>query len=247
MAQVYGAGGKTMPKRGRLGTGSYWPAGTPIFSVRGNTFSGMEPLTSTPDETTTSFGEVSRAAISTQQGRLNSVAIHPNKGFYNTATIPKTPAMVPSTIVETNNLQPVSPKSAALQMPQERNTNSAGGTHKKGKTYKTTFGASKTMPTDSAFLRNQTAMYKHSAKPKPGNAHEAVKTFATSRTVARVEKPLPLSGGLVSGQQRTPPPSFVSRNQLWQDPNNSFLAGTPSAGTLQTGTGRWSMVKMGVV
>lgn len=48
--QVYGAGGKTVPKRGRLGTGSYYPAGTPIFGHRGNVFAGLITTKTAADE-----------------------------------------------------------------------------------------------------------------------------------------------------------------------------------------------------
>jgi hypothetical protein len=249
MAQVYGAGGKTKPKRGRLGTGSYYPQGTPLFSHHGNVFPGIQVITSDTDSPQIPFGDPQRASISTQQGRLHSASLNPNRGQYNLSTLPLAPPETVSSGVDNTNLTPTLTLKAfqPLQMPHERNGNSASGTHKKGLPYKTTFGASKTMPTDSAFKHNPSAMYKHLAKPKPGSAIEAVKTFATERTVARPNNPLPVSGGLSSGSNRVPPASFVSRGNQFTDPNNSFVAGAQSVATARVGVGRWSMVKKGVV
>lgn len=247
MAQVYGAGGKTLPKRGRLGTGSYWPQGTPLFSHHGNVFPGIKVEREAFPEI--SFGETSRASISTIAGRsaINTQAIHPNRSFYDTGTQVLAPAAIASSAVEGTNLQPVLPRDAVLTMPHERNTNSASGTKKKGLPYRTVFGASKTMPTDSAFQKNPGAMYKHSTRKKPSPAFEAVKKEATSRTFARSANPPAASYLSLAQQHRTPPPSFVSRNNQWMDPNNSFLSGAHSAATARAGAGRWNTIKKGVV
>lgn len=245
--QVYGAGGKTVPKKGRLGTGSYYPAGTPLYLHSGNTFPGIN--VAKPEFHQLTFGDPSRGGIATVVGqdRTKFPALHPNKAHYNTITLPLAPAMIVSSSNERNNLQPTAPRYAALSMPNERNTNSASGTKKKPLVYRTAFGASKTMPTDTAFQHNPNAMYKHSVRQKPNNTIEAVKKVATDRTFARQPNPLPKSGGMDnSGQQhRTPPPSFVSHGQHWTDPHNSFIAGkTTIAGA---GVGRWSIVKTGVI
>jgi hypothetical protein len=247
MAQVYGAGGKTHPKKGRLGTGAYYPSGTPLYIHNGNVFPGIH--VERPQFPQTTFGDPSRAGIATVvgQNRVMSLALHPNKAQYNTITLPLAPAMVVSSSGDNNNHQPIAPSQSILTMPHERNTNSASGTRKKGLAFKTTFGAGQSMPTDSAFRHNPGAMYTHKTKPKPGPAHEAVKVSVPNRTIARVPKPLPVSGGLRSAPNRTPPPSFVSRSNMWYDPNNSFVQGRVSAGGGGTGTGRWGVVKRGVV
>lgn len=245
MAQVYGAGGKTLPKRGKLGTGSYWPDGTPKYLHKGNVFPGIK--VQRPSFPEIRFGETSRASISTIAGRnaVATLAIHPNKATYNTGTNNLAPATIQSSTVEQNNLQPVKPSDAKLQMPHERNMNSAPGVHKKGLPYRTAFGAGVAMPSDTAFERDPGSNYKRMAKPKATQAVEAVKKSASVRTFARPNKPLPVSGGLPRGQTRTPPASFVSHGQHWQDPHNSFVKGaTTIAGR---GVGRWDTIKTGVI
>jgi hypothetical protein len=246
MAQVYGAGGKTTPKRGRLGTGSYWPQGTPVASHRGNVFPGVQVVR--PDFPELAFGDTSRASIGTIAGRnqTRSAAFHPNQAHYNLSTLPLAPATVVSSAVDSNNLQPLPPSTAPLQMPHERNTNSASGTRKKPLTFRTVFGASKAMPTDSAFQAQPAAMYRHTAKPKPGYAVEAVKKQDSNRTIARPYNPLPVSGG-VRIPRRTPPASFVSHGNNWMDPNNSFIVGAHNSTSGALGAGRWHVVKKGVV
>lgn len=246
--QVYGAGGKTTPKAGRNGTGSYYPGGTPLLHHVGNVFPGMIPVPQDFHEN--HFGDPSRAGVATVvgQNRVNSRGIHPNKSQYNTATLIHVPAMAVPSSNEQNNLQPVSPfgRGPSLAMPHERNTNSASGTKKKPMPYRTAFGAGESMPTDSAFQHDPNANYRHTVRPAPRSAVEAVKKTASVRTFARPSNPLPKSGGVNPKQQhRTPPASFVSRGNNWYDPNNSFVSNrsTPAG----QGTGRWSVVKKGVV
>lgn len=155
--------------------------------------------------------------------------------------------MVVSTMSDNNNLHPIAPSRATLSMPNERNTNSASGTSKKPKTYRTVFGASATMATDTAFNHNPTANYKHTKKPSPGVAIEAVKKSALVRSMATMTHNPSPGGGLKSGTKRIPVPSFHSKNNLWSDPNNSFLAGQTNIASGQVGTGRWGIVKQGVV
>lgn len=241
--QVYGAGGKTTPKKGRLGTGSYYPEGTPLYQHKGNVFPGIhvEP----EDFHQTSFGDQSRAGVATQAGqpRNQTQGIHPNKSQYNTITLPLAPATVPSSSNEANNLQPIPPSKEVLSMPHERNTNSASGTKKKPKTYRTAFGASRTMASDTAFQHDPGANYKHSVRQPPKPTVEAQKKTATiGRTFGQVKNSLPVRGGVNPKQQnRTPPPSFASHGNIWYDANNSFISGQDG------GVGRWHMVKRGVV
>lgn len=246
--QVYGAGGKTTPKAGRNGTGSYYPGGTPLLHHVGNVFPGMNPAPQDFHET--KFGDPSRAGVATVvgQNRVTSRGVHPNKSQYNTITNVLAPAMAVSSSNEQNNLQPVTPfgRGPALAMPHERNTNSASGTKKKPVPYRTVFGASKSMPTDSAFQHEPNANYRHSVRQRPNSAVEALKKSAPERTFARSSNPLPVGGGVNRKQQhRTPPASFVSHGNNWNDPNNSFVGGhTTTAGA---GLGRWHTVKKGVV
>jgi hypothetical protein len=244
MAQVYGAGGKTLPKKGRLGTGSYYPQGTPLYLHKGNTFPGIQiPADVAPQ---ISFGDTTRAAIATQAGqnRVRSKALHPNQPQYNTITQPLAPAMISSSANEKNNLHPVPPSRAVLTMPHERNTNSAAGVRKKPRTYRTVFGTSSSLAVDTAFVRNPDAQYIRSGVSKPGPATEAVKKSVPDRTFARVPNPLPVHDAQVI-PRRTPPASFVSRGNNWYDPNNSFINGHTS--TAGAGKGRWHVVKKGVV
>lgn len=243
MAQVYGAGGKTIPKPGRLGTGSYFPQGTPLYLHRGNVFPGIE--VSRPDFNQLSFGDPSRAGIATVvgQNRSQSQSLHPNKAHYNTITQPLNPAMVVASSNDNSNMQPVSPRKVTLVMPHERNTNSASGTKKKPNPYRTAFGASSTMASDTAFKKNPGANYKHTVRQAPKSAVEGVKRSSLiGRTFAQDSfDHSPSSVDSPTKQRRTPPPSFVSRNNQWNDANNSFLAGQYG------GVGRWAIVKRGVV
>lgn len=243
MAQVYGAGGKTVPKRGRMGTGSYYPQGTPLYVHHGNVFPGIH--VERPDFIQLTFGNPSRAGIANVVGqdRTQSQPVHPNLAHYNLSTQPHAPAMVVGSSNDESNLQPVSPRRVTLSMPHERNTNSASGTKKKPNPYRTAFGASATMASDSAFHRDPGANYKHSVRIKVPSAIEAVKRSATKGRTFGVDNfdHSPLSVDSPTKQRRTPPASFVSKGNNWYDANNSFIAGKDE------GVGRWHMVKRGVV
>jgi len=248
--QVYGAGGKTTPKKGRLGTGSYHPEGTPLYHHQGNVFPGINPRKQ--DFIQTTFGDQSRAGVATQHGqnRVQTRGTHPNKSEYNTSTLVLAPAMVVSSYNDQNNLQPTTPfgNGPSLSMPHERHTNSASGTHKKPNPYRTTFGASKSLPNNGNFDSKPNANYTHAVRQRPNSAVEAVKRTASTRTFARENNPLPVHGGVNPKQQhRTPPPSFVSAGNQWSDPNHSFIKGQQNVATGDTGTGRWGIVKKGVV
>jgi hypothetical protein len=244
MAQVYGAGGKTVPKKGRLGTGSYYPdLGTPLYQHSGNVFPGINVEQFDSHQLT--FGDPSRAGIATVvgQNRVQSEPLHPNKQHYNLATEPLAPAMIVSSSNDENNLQPVSPKVATLSMPHERNTNAASGTKKKPNPYRTAFGASATMASDSAFHKDPGANYKHSVRQKPNSAVEGLKVKSREVRTFGVDtvSQAPGSANAPIRNRITHPPSFVSHGNNWYDANNSFIAGQDG------GVGRWSMVKRGVV
>lgn len=251
--QVYGAGGKTTPKRGRNGTGSYWPMGTPLYIRKGNVFPGINP--ERQDFHQTSFGDVSRAAVATQTGsnRVTTRGTHPNKSQYNVSTQVLAPAMTVSTEIDQNNLHPVTPFGAAngkppLVMPHERNTNSASGTKKKPNPYKTVMGAAASMPNNGNFDDKPNATSTHTVRPRPKSAVEAVhrNIGPSSRTFAQqTPEHKPGTSTSPTKQHRTPTSSFVSRGNLWSDPNNSFIDGhhTPAG----SGVGRWGIVKKGVI
>jgi len=97
--------------------------------------------------------------------------------------------------------------------------------HEKGKFFnlhtpslgRTKFGAAGTEVSDTAFHRN----------PKPAIPNPAPRSALDSTHVYAV--------------------SFHSENNLWFDPNNSFLGSVPSPTSGRTGTGRWNITKKGVV
>jgi hypothetical protein len=264
LAQVYGAGGLTVPKRGRLGTGSYWPQGTPIFRQPGNTFPpdpdpnrtiaidpakiGQIPRTPPlPEYAERKFGEQSRAGVGTIAGRNLTQTTGPSPLYVNPSAISIQPLLQPRVFSSPrDNFILLHPGVKPLQMPHERNYNSASVSKKKGLPYRAVFGAHRSMPTDSAFQHNPNAMYKHTSRTPPKPATEAVKVSASNRTLARVPRMLPITGG-IKGPHRIPPPSFDSKGHLWYDPNNSFAQGRVNTTTARVGSGRWKTVKKSVV
>jgi hypothetical protein len=255
---IYGAGGKTVPKRGRLGTGSYWPKGTPIFRAPGNVFPQDEnapnPFTpgipgpqSTPQRPILKWGQPSRAGIGTVAGRnLNTTTgenpITSPGNMSSTSQQPRIPSRVVSSPRDGN--QPISPAVKPLQMPSERSNNSAESFHKKPSTYRMSSGAGRSMPVDTAFQHNPTATNQQVQRAQPGFAVEAVKKSAAITTFAQMPANQPLRGG-VKGPHRTPPASFVSHGNMWSDPNQSFISGRTQSTTGETGAGRWAMIKTG--
>jgi hypothetical protein len=105
--------------------------------------------------------------------------------------------------------------SATVIQPHTRNTLAKKTV---SRTYKTQFGASEAMPSDTAFHRNPPT---------------------------ETQKPIPLPATYVLRVPRSMVASFVSKNNQWMDANNSFTGGLPSVGTGDTGRGRWQTVKRG--
>lgn len=205
---------KVAVKRGRLGAGSYWPAGTPIA---GNCFGPNThiPMTN-PIPAARPFGSPGNNANFTRsdQGRLGGGDLpHPNESFHRTALQNSVPALTKDgdgTFRTPRGPNPV------IQ-PHEKNSLP----HKKQfGIYHTAFGASRTLPSDTAFHRVP-PKEKPKAKPQP-----QTNTTALMKTKAA-------------------PPSFVSRNHLWSDPNQSFLHGRTNPVNGETGRGRWSTTKRG--
>lgn len=207
-------GGKTYPKRGRLGSGAYWPAGVPIA---GNIFGPNTQVAMTPTPPASRpFGSPGNAGNNTQfgQNRVTSGAgfVNPNVGQNPVAQQNKTPPFTRDG--SGNELSPFGAN--PVIQPHERNRLP----HKKifGH-YRTVSGASRTLPSDTAFHRVP-PKERAPVPPQPQNY-----TLQQTR-----------NGGVAS---------FSSRNNLWVDPNNSFQGGVvnPIAGGV--GRGRWSTIKKG--
>jgi hypothetical protein len=207
-------GGKTFPKRGRLGSGAFFPDGVPI---RGNVFgpNADQVVTPTPPADRV-FGTPSNAGNGTQfgQSRVDTgVGLdHPNAGFLSLAKQNRVPAMTQASAATTQE----SPFGhVPVVQPSERNR-----LHQKKVTpvYKTQSGATRTHLSDSAFHRNP-------PKQKP---------FAPVKPQTNTTRVM----------QRVPVASFRSQNNLWADPNNSFLQGKANIDGA-VGRGRWSTVKRG--
>jgi hypothetical protein len=257
---IYGAGGKTVPKRGRNGTGSYWPKGTPIFNSAGNVFPQDEnvsiPFTpgtlgsvSVGSRPILKWGDPSRAGIGTVAGRnlTKTNGMSPISSPGNMSSTSTQPLQQPRVVSSPRDgSQPIAPAAKPLQMPSERNHNSAESFHKKPSTYRMSSGAGRTMPVDTAFNHNPQATNQQVVQPQPGFAVEAVKKSADSVTFAKMPQSTPRRGG-IKGPHRTPPASFVSHGQLWSDPNQSFIAGRTQTTTGEQGHSRWGVVKQGVV
>jgi hypothetical protein len=255
---IYGAGGKTAPKSGRLGTGSYWPKGTPIYLGTGNVFPqdenvpvpfipGIPGTQSTPQRPKLQWGQPSRAGIGTIAGRnLNqTTGINPITSPGNMSSTSVIPLQQPRVVSSPRDgSQPIHPNVKPLQMPLERNKNSAESFHKKPSTYRMSSGAGRSMPVDTAFNHNPAATNQQVVRPLPGYAVEAVKKNAATQTFAAMPVRTPKRGG-VKGPHRTPPASFATHGQMWSDPNNSFIAGRTQTTNGGTGAGRWAVVKRG--
>jgi hypothetical protein len=204
---------KTSVKRGRLGAGSYWPKGVPIaVNVFGpNTDVQHIPTPPAPR----AFGTPGNVANFTRadQGRLGGGDLaHPNAGFNRTTLQNIVPALTKD---GDGNFRNPFGKNPVIQ-PHEKNSLP----HRKVfGVYRTVSGASRTLPSDTAFHR-----VPPKEKPKP-------QTLPQTNTL-RV-------------MQRRPIPSFVSRNHLWSDPHNSFLHGRANPITGEVGRGRWSTTKKG--
>jgi hypothetical protein len=206
-------GGKTFPKKGRLGSGAYWPAGVPIA---GNIFAPNSEVLPTATPTAPRlFGSPSNAGNNTQfgQNRVTSgaTATHPNAGFGNISQQNRVPAMVRNGY--TGEFETPYETNPVIQ-PHERNAlpfRKVFGPHH------TVSGASRVMPSDTPFHPLPPVQ-----RPKP--------QIRPQVNVLRVPR----------SQQR----SFVSRNNLWVDPNNSFIGGRPNVHG-EIGAGRWQMVKRG--
>lgn len=206
--------GKTFPKKGRLGSGAYWPKGVPI---PGNIFGPNAYVQTTPaPPTPRHFGAPSNAGNNTQFGQSRVTTgqemVHPNAGSYSRTVAAKIPAMMINGATQTFE----NPRSAnPVIQPHERNTlhsRKVFGAHRMA------MGAGRVMPVDTAFKRVPPAQL-----PQPPATPQ-------NNTTA-----------IVRAQH---PPSFMTRNNLWFDPNNSFLQGKTNVHG-DVGRARWNTIKRG--
>jgi hypothetical protein len=218
-------GAKVNPKKGRLGTGAFWPAGVPI---RGNVFAPNTDQNATnPPATSRPFGSLSNAGNGTQfgQSRVTTGAglPHPNAGFRGISQQPHVPPFTMdggTGFLQTPwlNKQPPGTVQNLLIQPHERNRLHSRKVFEGH--FRTASGASRTLPSDTAFNRIPP---KQAPVPGPGAGANPVKL----------------------AKQNKVGPSFASKSNLWQDPNHSFYAGQKNAITGETGVGRWETVKRG--
>lgn len=217
MSQVYGAGGKTLPKAGRLATGSY-SMESPIKG--GDQF--PPPSDYKPKTQQRGTGLPGRSNLVMPQDRINGTAQegHVIGTQRNTATQPfrpnvQTKAGSQNTQLDNNiTYKGIHGGRNIILMPHEKPTFFL---RKPQPIVKTQFGASKNDPADTAF-------------------HPIIKP---------VYHP-PMNQTPTLGE-RTAAQSFSSRNNNWYDPNNSFVKGQAQAGGTGNGigVGRWQTVKRG--
>lgn len=232
-------GGKTFPKAGRLATGAYFRGTDQGNSdqIRGNAF-GPNAEALAQRRTTTgprNFGSRSNAGNGTSpfdsRLTLGQDSTHPNSGFHM--------------ISKQNYVMPISSNTGGrvespfgvnpVVQPHERNMLHA----KKARTthHASSGGGNSVLPTDTAFQRRPPQQI-------PRNPR------VPQQQVLRVQfeaNGLPKSSGPAFSHESsgTFVPSFTSRNQLWTDPNQSFLKGQHNPIANATGAGRWQVVKRG--
>lgn len=201
-------------KKGRLGSGAFWPRGIPIA---GNPFGPNTAEHHTPRPTAPRiFGSPTNAGNNTQFGQnrvtTGEGAEHPNSGFKTMAQQNHVPAY---NMFQSNGIGELTTPygSVPVIQPHERNSlpyRKVFGAHR------TASGVSRVMPSDTAFHPAPVAQ-----RPKP-DVHPQTFTLRVPRKKQA---------------------SFMSRNNLWVDPNNSFQGGHLTlAGR---GKGRWQTVKRG--
>jgi hypothetical protein len=164
--------------------------------------------------------------------KLGADATHPNVGFHLTSTQNRVPAISPNTGGKVESPWLRYSKNPVIQPNEKHKLH-----HKKvSKVHHTAFGASRVLQSDTAFQRVH-------PKEKP-------------RTPIHVQQNVLRSQFDQSGMPKTEGPkfshnsagnfvpSFVSRQQVWYDPNNSFQAGHMNLSG-RVGAGRWQTVKRG--
>ena len=228
---------KVFPKAGRLGSGAYYPGAPNSPRIQGNPFGpNQEPVsTRTSTAAPREFGSRSNAGNGTtpfdSRVTVGASATHPNSGFRNISKQNRVMAISTNTGGRVESPYGVNP----VVQPHERNQLH----HKKQRTvHHTAFGASNILPSDTAFQRRPaTELPRNPRRPQQFVLREQFDT----------KTGLPNSGGtpFTHKSADTFTPSFVSHNQLWTDPNNSFYGGASNALGQGTGKGRWAVVKHG--
>ena len=212
------AGGKTLPKKGRLGSGAYYPNGVPI---PGNVFGPNSVVRQRPvPPADRPFGSLSNAGNGTQFGQNRAMlgvgSSHPNSGFHTISQQPKVPAATmdggtgvfqsPFGVHGTPVIQPQDRHRLHSKKPFDRH-------------FKTVSGASRTLPSDTAFHR----VPPQHLPPAPRPPQNYTLNLVRSKAVG---------------------PSFVTMNNLWMDPNQSFTNGKINLSG-DKGRGRWNTIKRG--
>jgi len=212
-------GGRNFPKRGRLGTGAFFPGDqSNSDQIRGNVFGpnqaalALQRGIGAPRQ----FGTRSNAGNGTMPTdsrlTLGATETHPNAGFHRVSLQNFVPAISSNTGGRVES--PFGPQ--PVIQPQTRNR-----LHFKKaiRTHHTTSGASRFMPVDTAFRRDPPPQ-----KPRP---------------------PINPQNYTLQIMRTDPIPSFTSSQNLWYDPNNSFQKGQVNSIAGGVGKGRWHVVKRG--
>lgn len=236
---VLNASSRNLPKAGKNGTSSLFShnldhAETNQPVKRGNAFGNNDyrkrSSVQVPEK---QFGQRSNVAIATGGAtapRYTSTdGPHPNAHFFDVARQPKRAPTQPGSPTRVNVSQPAGvfkqqANPATTVMPFQRNgigANQGKNLSKRAVIRASAGGANKTLPSDTAFKRMP------------------VKRAPSVTQVTGVPQ-APDTSSHFRGKV-----SFVTRNNVWYDPNNSFTAGTASASSGRTGTGRWNIIKRG--
>jgi hypothetical protein len=212
--------GKLLPKAGAFPTGSYVHHGGKRNAGETSTFGIQAPaalMSSIP------FGTIGRASIGTIAGRnlTATMAPNPNAGQFNLSSQPLHPILV-SGPEQTGN--PIPQKDDPIYMPWERPVIGVHNTRNltKRAPVRTVFGASRTMPSDTAFHRKEKAV------KKAGVPEDRTKDSTKF-------------GPWGIPKQK----SFGTRSNMWYDANNSYSGGHPQTANAEQGRGRWHVTKRG--
>lgn len=230
MGFPYGAGGKTLPKAGRLGSGSFFPGKGHHASIDGNVFGANwdQPARANAASTGARFGDPNQALLSTTAvGRAaNSppnLAQYPRDSHFQTATYNKLSALASGSSGSGNDTSPVGIRQNKDIQPWEKTTFSIGRANIKRPPFRASGGVNNSFKQDTAFQRKQ---------PK---------------AVAKTPPPANFDTTKVHGAQRPAVGSFQvgHSGQMWGDPNQSFIAGVKNSTNGRVGFTRWSTVKRG--
>jgi len=202
---AYGAGGKTLPKAGRLGTGAFYPSGHHA-SMNGNVFG---PNWDTPDRGGATTSTPVFGASANYQALASTTAVGRNPADATTQQFPRNTAYQTASY---NKLSPLAsgqglnstsprPTPTVMQLPlHERTTFVHGNVTVKRPPYRPSGGVNSALPSDTAFKRRPP---KHIQKAPAVSARDTSLAGGRNFTFAMGnQKTLP-SGHRVSLQQPT--------------------------------------------